>query len=90
MTVRFYDSLYSSLSTYTEAQIAAVVGCSDKQIEIVKQRTQFQKGAIAFAVDLCMGREPVGIRYYQSRMRSHLIKCFQKEFLTPQMPVKKS
>ena len=78
MTVRFYDSLYS---TYTEAQIAAVVGCSDKQIEIVKQRTQFQKGAIAFAVDLCISI--AGIRYDQSRMRSHLVECFQKEFLIP-------
>lgn len=34
--------------------------------------------AIAMATDLCGGRDPVGRRYFQSRMRCHLQMCFEK------------
>ena len=78
------------MSSGTKAQIAAVVNCSGERISIMKHKTQNQKGgddcgvfAIAFAVDLVMGREPAGLRYDQSKMRHHLIQCFEKKLLTP-------
>ena len=56
-TVRFYDSLYPSISSLTKVQVAAVMRCSDRRITIIRHKTQFQKGgsdcglfAIAYAM----------------------------------------
>ena len=37
--------------------------------------------AIAFALHLCLGQELADIRFEQSRMRQHLLRCFQKRKL---------
>lgn len=95
MTVRFYDSLYPSISSLTKAQISAVMSCAERKITILRQKTQFQAGgsdcglfAIAYATDLCLGQEPASVRYNQQVMRSHLLECLLKKKFTP-FPSKK-
>ena len=89
-TVQFYDSLYPLMSSHAALQIAAITSCSESTIKIIQYKTQFQKGgsdcglfAIAYALDLCLGTEPAGIRYDQSQLRPHLLKCLSNECLTP-------
>ena len=55
-------------------------------LQVLKRKTQFQKGgsdcAIAYAVDLCQGMEPAGVRYQQESMRPHLLQCLANRLLT--------
>ena len=39
--------------------------------------------AIAYVVDVLLGNEPEKIRYDQSKMREHLVNCFESGKLTP-------
>ena len=70
------------MSSHTKAHVAAIINTNEPKIQVVRQKTQFQKGgsdcglfAIAYAVDLCQGIEPADVRYQQESMRSHLLQC---------------
>ena len=83
-SVRFYDSLFPTMSSRTKAQVAAIMNTNESKIQVMLHKTQFQKGgtdyglfAIAYAVDLCLGVEPADVRYEQESLRSHLLQCFQ-------------
>ena len=39
--------------------------------------------AIAYAIDLLQGHDPSKLIYDQSKMREHLIDCFEKELIQP-------
>ncbi len=45
--------------------------------------------AIAFAVDLCTGKDPHVCSYEQNQMRKHLHECFEKGLMIPFPPMKK-
>ncbi len=87
---RVYDSMNYTTSMDTQSQIAAVMQCMAASITLEVQNVQLQIGssdcglyAIAYATDLCYGNNPSNLRYNQSKMRSHLIKCLEGQKMTP-------
>ena len=54
-----------------------------QQIQCIKQHGTFDCGifAIAYAIDLLHGNNPHQITYDQSKMRNHLIHCFEQRKL---------
>ena len=73
-----------------KTQVAAIININEPKIQVVRQKTQFQKGGsdcglfvIPYAVDLCQGIEPADVQYQQESMRSHLQQCLSNNCLTP-------
>ena len=88
--VKVYDSLYSAVSLSIKAQIASIAHCQAHSITLEIQNTQLQKGhddcalfAIAYAADLCYGNDPADLRYYQEKLRHHLIECLKQKKIVP-------
>lgn len=89
--VELYDSLQSPvLPDGDVATQASVILRSDcRSIKIKTVNVQQQIGgvdcglfALAFACDLCNGRDPCTRIYYQSKLRSHYEKCLSCEVIT--------
>ena len=75
-----YDSIYDTLDSETINVIGNFFG--DSVVNMV--HTQKQTGcddcglfAIANAVNLAMKRKPTRVKFRQTLMRAHLIKCFE-------------
>ena len=92
--VAVYDSLYSGLSEDLTVQLAQcyrdyVDGMGELHVDVPP--VQQQRGAtdcglfgIAFASELAKGENlPKDITFNQSRMRSHLLQCFENDELMP-------
>ena len=83
-TVRVYDSMYNSLGSHTQNQIAALLHTDSSSISIEMMNVQVQAGgsdcgpfAIAFATALAFGKNPEDYYFDQDALRPHLIKCFE-------------
>jgi len=88
--VKVYDSLNSAVSSSIKTQIASIAHCQAHSITLEIQNTQLQKGhddcalyAIAYATDLCFGNDPADLRYYQDKLRDHLIECLKQKKIVP-------
>ncbi|XP_066265238.1 polycystin-1-like protein 2 [Branchiostoma lanceolatum] len=92
--VSVYNSLPSKINASLEHQLCQ---CYAPLSEIVTdvltvkvprvqvQRSRFTCGlfAIAWAVDIAMGTDVTQVRYEESRMRAHLLDCFERGRLSP-------
>ena len=88
--VLVYDSLYASISTSVQKQIAALLHTSNKEITVNIMEIQMQAGtcdcglfAIATAMCLLTGNHPGGCLYKQAEMRKHLYECLKNGRMTP-------
>jgi len=84
-SIDVYDSLYDGVDSASRKVILDLFGDSNSRINM--KQVQKQHGtddcglfAIAFAVSLAKKVDPAnsGLRFQQSRMRSHLINCLQE------------
>jgi len=73
-----------------KCQIAAIMQSSSKSITLQLEPTQEQFGdsdcglfSIAYATELCYGNDVSSLRYYQDRLRSHLIECLKSKRMIP-------
>ena len=89
--VYLYDSAQSALTPDGDiaSQACAILRSSGKAITIKTVNTQQQQGvsdcglfALAFACDLCQGRDPCTRIYYQSKLRSHYRSCLLCEAIS--------
>ena len=80
-----------SLNVFTVLQIAKIYSLPQSQsvLQIHKMSVQQQQGtldcglfAIAFAVEVCSGRNPQCASFDQKKMREHLYTCLRKGMLT--------
>ena len=92
--VKVFDSMSSTIEISLLLQIAKVYSPGGT-IRVRKECVQQQVGntdcgcfAVAFATEVCQGRNPCTASFKQDVMRVHLYKCLQKgEILAfPQMP----
>ncbi len=91
--VYLFDSLAGDiLPSSLEEQIAAIYGDVAKKSAIMVTRVavQQQSGsvdcglfAIAYAFHAALGDDVSQLRFNQSQMRRHLLKCFSQQELTP-------
>ena len=88
-TVDVYDSMHLSLSMRLKKLVADLLQAPSKEITIRYRDVQWQSGgsdcgifAVAFATSICNGIDPVTVTFTQSRMRSHLVLCIEKKFLS--------
>ncbi|CAH1250665.1 PKD2L1 [Branchiostoma lanceolatum] len=92
--VSVYNSLPSKINASLEHQLCqcyAPRSNIDTDVLTVKvpsvqvQSSRFTCGlfAIAWAVDIAMGRDVTQVRYKESRMRAHLLDCFERGHLSP-------
>lgn len=95
MIVQVMDSLglFMSLNLSTVLQIAKIYSVPTHShqsvLEIQKMSVQQQHGtidcglfSIAFAVELCLGRNPQHASFEQKKMRDHLYSCFTNGVIT--------
>ena len=94
--IEVYDSAYSSCSSSSKAQIAALLATQLPSIELKYMDTQMQSGssdcglfAVAFATAIVFGKQPGLFSFDQSQMREHLKKCLEQQCIT-MFPIKKS
>ena len=91
-TVMVMDSmaLFLSLNNSTILQISKIyrVPNCNFTLEIRTVSVQQQKGssdcgvfAVAYAVEVCLGRNPQYARFDQTRMRNHLYECLTGRYL---------
>ena len=85
-TVRVYDSMYNSIGSHTQSQIAVLLHTDSSSINIEMMNVQLQTGgsdcgpfAIAFATALAFGKNPEDYYFDQQALRPHLIKCLEKQ-----------
>ncbi|XP_066292910.1 uncharacterized protein [Branchiostoma lanceolatum] len=92
--VSVYNSLPSKINASLEDQLCQCYAPSanmDTDVLTVKvprvqvQGSRFTCGlfAIAWAVDIAMGTDVTQVRYEESRMRAHLLVCFERGHLSP-------
>ena len=88
--VEVMDSVSSKLNEVTMLQIAKIVNTKKPSFKIVVLPVQQQQGssdcglfAISFATAFCNGSNVKSISFNQTKMRSHLLKCFQKRKIEP-------
>ncbi|CAH1250637.1 PKD1L3 [Branchiostoma lanceolatum] len=92
--VNVYNSLPSKINASLEHQLCqcyAPPSKIDTDVLTVKvpsvqvQGSRFTCGlfAIAWAVDIAMGTDVTQVRYKESRMRAHLLDCFERGHLSP-------
>ena len=95
--VRLFDSLglFFSISRELVLQIASIYKCDGHILSIEKDGVQQQVGnvdcglfSIAFAVEVCNGRDPVKACFDQKKMRMHLCNCLIERVLKPFPQVK--
>ena len=90
--VEVMDSASSKLNEITMLQIAKIVNTKKPSFKIVVLPVQQQQGssdcglfAISFTTAFCNGSnvKSLTISFNQTKMRSHLLKCFQKRKIEP-------
>ena len=81
-------ALFLSLNNSTILQISKIYRVSTLEIRTVS--VQQQKGsldcglfAVAFAVEVCLGRNPQYAKLDQSKMRNHLYECLTERVMKP-------
>ena len=94
--VMVYGSLYPSIGTFVQKQIAALLQTKQKEIKVNIMNMQIQSGtcdcglfALATATSLINGTLPGAITFKQYEMRQHLYNCFRAGRMTP-FPVLKT
>ena len=87
--IMVYDSLYPSIGTFVQKQIATLLHTDQKEIKVNIMNMQVQSGtcdcglfALATATSLVDGVHPGAITFKQSEMRRHLYDCFRSGRLT--------
>ena len=81
--IRVFDSLYGGeLSDDFKKQLLCLYGEKKKKLQVQVVRVQQQQGtsdcgvyAVAYAVDIALGLDPVQVKYDQKLMRGHLRRC---------------
>ena len=88
--VLVYDSLYTSINTSVQTQIAALLRTTNKEITVNIMEMQLQAGtcdcglfAIATAMCLLTGNHPGGFLFKQADMRKHLYECLKNGRMMP-------
>ncbi|XP_066278837.1 polycystin-2-like [Branchiostoma lanceolatum] len=92
--VSVFNSMPSKINVSLERQLCqcyAPLNNMDTDVLTVKvpcvqlQSSRFTCGlfAIAWAVDIAMGTDVTQVRYEESRMRAHLLDCFERGHLSP-------
>ena len=83
-------ALFLSLNNSTILQISKIYRVLNSTLEIRAVSVQQQKGsidcgifAIAYAVEVCLGRNPQYARFDQTRMRNHLYECLTEGVMKP-------
>lgn len=86
--IKIFDSLASmGVSVETVLQLARIysVPANHSSLTIHRQSVQQQKGdvdcglfAVAYATEVCLGRNPEEAMFLQSGMRSHLHRCISR------------
>ena len=92
-TVLLMDSLWTedTLERSVELQIAQIYGpacAKENSLTIRKLAVQQQQGthdcglfAVAYATEVCFGKDPALVTYDQPKMSSHLVDCFEQGIL---------
>ena len=85
-----FDSLPPAPTAHLVNQIAALLATQKSSIQVKYVDTTMQCGsmdcglfAIAFAAALANGDLPGGLQCIQSKMRAHLLHCFETQCVTP-------
>lgn len=82
----------TGISIETVLQVAKIYSIPSNHsfLKVQRHSVQQQQGtndcglfSIAYALELCVGRNPESISFEQRRMRGHLLKCFEEGALTP-------
>lgn len=90
--VRLYDSLPGGdLPPFLREQLACIYAIPDEhELDVVQVPVQTQQGgvdcgafAIAFAVELSLGRDPSNVHFNQRKMRRHLLSCIEAGKMKP-------
>lgn len=88
-TVMVYDSLYCTVNSFVERQIATLLNTNAKEVDLQFVNVQMQYGgtdcgifAIAFATALALGHAPESLHFKQDSMRQHLLECLQSRKMT--------
>ena len=85
--VFLYDSLYTEvIHSELKKQLIALYGSATVKIPwLVKQKGDKDCGcfAVAYAVSILYGDDPVNCVYDQSSMRQHMTECFNINYYTP-------
>ena len=88
--VNVMDSASSNLNETTILQIANVVKTNKPFFKIVELCVQQQQGitdcgvfAVAFATAICTGSNVQSVSFNQSKMRAHLLECFENRKMAP-------
>ena len=90
--VEVYDSMpaYPTHSSVLKRQVAAILQTPLSAFELRHVNVQHQVGgsdcslfAIAFAVALCSGLDPLRCSFKQAQMHSHLLTCFESQQISP-------
>ena len=86
---KVYDTMKYATTSVVQCQIAAIMQSSSKSITLQLEPTQEQLGdsdcglfSITYATELCYGNDASSLRYYQDRLRSHLIECLKSKKMT--------
>lgn len=94
--VEVYDSKYRVISTNVKEQIASLLFTNEPEIVLKYKDSQIQSGAadcglfaIASATALVLGKQPGEFFIDQSKMRSHLLQCFENRKML-MFPTKKA
>ena len=89
-TINVYDSLNGTLTEPLKQIIADLMHSAGKQITVQYASVQYQKGsqdcglfAIAFACEICFGKDPSSVTFVQSTMRQHLIEGLEQGNILP-------
>lgn len=91
-TVRIYDSLHTSKRPSLDLmqQICSLVHPNSDLYRFDVMNVQSQKNgsdcgifAIAYATQLAYGHDPIQCQWKVGVMRNHLLKCFEKQMITP-------
>ena len=90
-----YDSLYPSVGPCSQRELAALLACKEKVINVSQMNVQSQDGgsdcglfAIAFATALVNGIQPAHCMFVQGAMRQHLLTSLEEGRIS-MFPLKK-
>ena len=87
--VNVYDSLYEHVPKNAVRVLASLVLCSEPVLTIRMMNVAMQTNnadcgvlAIAYAHEICSGRDPCSVRFDHQQIRQHLVTCLEKCELT--------
>ena len=81
--VKVYDTMKYATTSDVQCQIAAIMQSSSKSITLQLGDSDCGLFSIAYATELCYGNDASSLRYYQDRLRSHLIECLKSRKMIP-------